>query len=75
MSQAISTTYKGPTDNRGSRIIAKCGARTILVAWDHALGVYENHQAACKQLCELLAWDGKWNGGVLKSGDHVWVRA
>lgn len=42
------TRYAGPTDTRGGRVIAKhmtTGKRAV-VAWDHALDVYDNHARA-----------------------------
>jgi len=47
---AITTTFRGPTDTRGSRIIATAhdGATTrrVTVAWDHSLSATANHHAA-----------------------------
>lgn len=46
---AITTTYRGPTDTRGSRILASCSGRRILVGYESALGVEENHLAAARE--------------------------
>lgn len=48
--QAILTKYRGPTDHKGSRVIASCEAKRIVVSWDHALDAVGNHIAAARQL-------------------------
>lgn len=54
--QAITTSYRGPTDSRGSRVIARCEAKRISVPWDYALDPSANHAAAALQLMEQLGW-------------------
>lgn len=54
--QAITTSYRGPTDTRGSRVIARCEAKSISVPWDHALDIGANHAAAALQLMDQLGW-------------------
>ena len=54
--QAITTTYRGPTDFRGSRVIARCEAKRISVPWDHALGAPENHAAAALRRMDDRGW-------------------
>jgi hypothetical protein len=71
--QAIQTTYKGPTDSRGARILAKADAGSATVAWDHALGILENHLAAAMALVAKLGWDGLWIEGSVGDG-YVFVR-
>jgi hypothetical protein len=77
--QAIRTRYHGPTNIRGSRISAKCEARTIYVSYDHALNIEENHRAACRELVRVMGW-GKREGtkysdmvGGCFDGDWYWV--
>lgn len=65
MRQAITTRYAGPTDSRGSRVIARCQAKRITVPWDHALDAEANHTAAALELARQLGWDGEWLGGGL----------
>ena len=72
MRQAITTTYKGPTDHRGARIIARADAGSITVPYDHALNAPENHTAAAEALAQKLKWDGVWCGGGVKAG-YVFV--
>lgn len=60
--QAITTSYRGPTDSRvsrGSRVIARCEAKRISVPWDHALDIGANHAAAALQLMDELGWSEK----------------
>lgn len=54
--QAITTSYRGPTDSNGSRVIARCEAKRISVPWDHALDAGANHAAAAQQLMDQLGW-------------------
>ena len=62
--QAITTRYLGPTNCRGSRIVAQCAARRIIVSWDYELNTEDNHKAAAKALIAQLGWDAmRWSGG------------
>ena len=63
--QAILTKHVAPTDSKGSRFKASCEAKTIYVAYDHTLGLEENHTAAAKNLCELLGWETRLVSGAL----------
>lgn len=75
--QAIQTTFKGPTNNNGSRIIAKCAAGRIVMGYDHALNIEDNHKCAAVLLISKLGWTGKQYGdlksGVLPNGDYCHV--
>lgn len=71
--QAIVTKYIGPTNFKGSRIRAKCDAKSIIVNWDSSLGVSENHAKAALSLIHHLGWDTKeyaknWIGGGIGDG-------
>ncbi|CAB4140590.1 hypothetical protein UFOVP669_48 [uncultured Caudovirales phage] len=55
--QAIRTRYIGPSNVKGSRIQAKCEAKTIYVSYEHALNIEENHKAACAALVAKMKWD------------------
>ena len=50
----ITTTYSGPTDTRGSRIIAKGAGRQLSVPYDYALDAVDNHAAAAQALAAVL---------------------
>jgi hypothetical protein len=56
MLQAIVTKYHGPTNCKGSRISAKADAGRVIVHYDHALNLDENHKAAAQALVERLGW-------------------
>jgi hypothetical protein len=74
--QSIRTRYMGPTNFKGSRIQAKCEAKTIYVSYNHALNVEENHRAACRALVHAMKWDtleyADLVGGEF-NGDTFWV--
>jgi hypothetical protein len=64
MYAAITTRFVGPTNNRGSRIIANAGdSRRLVVGWDAALNVEGNHRAAANALRDSLGWNGQLVGG------------
>lgn len=54
--QAIVTTYAGPTNTLGSRIIAKADAGRVTVSYNPALGIAENHAAAALYLLNKVGW-------------------
>lgn len=63
--QAITTTFHGPTNSRGSRLIAKCDAGRKTYPWDHSLGVEENHRAAARALADHLDWKPEHYGDLI----------
>jgi len=64
--QAIVTTYKGPTDRSGSRIIARADAGRVVFPYDYSLNIDGNHNAAREKLCVKLGWtEGKWVAGSI----------
>jgi len=76
MSQAIRTRYIPVGNTRGSRIQAKCEAKTIYVSYDHALDIADNHKAACKELLRQLNWGFSTHGGMcggVFGHDYYWV--
>ncbi|WP_322996974.1 hypothetical protein [Castellaniella sp.] len=66
--QAISTKFCGPTNSRGSRVIAKAEAGRIVHPWDHRQGIEDNHKAAAEALARKMGWDGEWIGGGSPNG-------
>ena len=52
--QTITTQYKGPTNTKGSHILAKSWLKSKSVAWDHALNSEQNHKAAAQALVDVL---------------------
>lgn len=70
--QAITTRFLGPTNSRGARIVAKCEARRVTVAWDYTANITTNHAKACHALASRLGWEGDWFGGGTADG-YVFV--
>lgn len=56
MFQAIVTKYHGPTNHKGSRISARAEAGRVVVSYDHALNISDNHKAAAQALVERFGW-------------------
>ena len=72
--QAITTKFLGSTNHRGSRVKATCQAKSMIVPWDDALDIDDNHDVAAKMLAESLSWGGEWHRGGLPSGEgNVYV--
>ena len=72
--QAIETRYLGPTNYRGSRVVATtpfAGLRHVH-QWDCSLDIDGNHHAAAEALRAKLDWPTIVAGGTTKSG-YVWV--
>ena len=71
--KAIKTTYKGPTDRTGSRIIARDGDNNrVTIPYPHELDSEEAHRKAANALCERMGWEH----GVRESGwleNATWV--
>ena len=75
MRQAIETKYLGPTNSRGSRVVASAQAGRLTLPWDDALDVTENHRRAALALAERYGWWATgWIGGGTRTG-YVWVCA
>ena len=66
---AISTKFLGPTNSRGSRVVAFTDTHLRLtVDWDHTLDIDENHARAAKALADKMEWAGEWVGGGTECG-------
>ena len=73
--QAIITKYISATNFKGSRIQAKCEAKTIYVEYTHELNTEQNHIEAAKMLATKLGWSGEWvNGGTANGFVFVCTR-
>lgn len=68
MRQSIVTKYRGPTNSRGSRVVASAQVGRVVVAWDHALDVETNHRRAARALAAKFGWKGRMVGGSLPDG-------
>jgi hypothetical protein len=83
MRQAITTTFIGPTDYKGSRCKATAEAGTLTMSWDYRYDSEMNHLLVAQALAEKLGWDGEWRGGglpygsgycfVMVEGDHAFT--
>lgn len=71
--KAITTTYHGPTNTRGSRIAAcdEDGNR-VTIPYPYELSGEDVHHKAALALCEKMGWTGRLTGASLKSG-YVFV--
>ncbi len=71
--KAIKTTYKGPTDSRGSRIIASDeDGNRVTISYPYELSGEAVHRKAAEALCAKMEWNGNLAGGSLKNG-YVFV--
>lgn len=71
--QSIETRYVGPTNHRGSRIIANTASgKRLTHHWDYSIGIEANHYAAAKALQAKLDWEPIVAGGSTKAG-FVWL--
>jgi hypothetical protein len=75
MPQSIITRYYGPTNTRGSRIVAQTtSGKRKSMGYRHELNGSDNHLEAAKALAQSLNWYGKFQGGALDDkGAMVWV--
>jgi hypothetical protein len=73
MRQAIQTKYLGPSNVRGARVKATSDAGSVILSWDHAVGVEENHIAAALALAAKWGWRGRWFGGGLPGRGYAFV--
>lgn len=70
--QAIRTRYYGPTNTRGSRIVAKCEGGSVTVPFNYSLDHEGNHRKAAELLLTRLGWQAVYNGGQF-ADDYYWV--
>jgi hypothetical protein len=73
--KAIETKYFGPTNVKGSRIIASDSDNNkVICSYDHSLNSEDNQIVAAKALCKKMNWSGSLWGGHTKSGMvFVWA--
>ncbi len=60
--QTITTSYAGPTNSRGCRVLVKSWMKNKAFGWDYSLNSEENHKAAAQQLVDVLNADRIKNG-------------
>lgn len=68
MSQAITTKYLGPTNQKGARVKAAAEAGSTTISWDHGLDTLANHSAAAEKLARKLGWSGRFRSGSTEDG-------
>lgn len=55
--QTITTKYAGPTNTRGSRVVAKSWLKNKTTGWDHCKDSEANHKQAAQNLVDCLNSD------------------
>lgn len=74
---AIETRYLGPTNHRGSRVVATtCNGHRLVGQYDASCNAYEAHRRVAMALAEKMAWwrqNIAWHGGATKAG-YVFVQ-
>ena len=72
--KAIKTTYHGPTNFKGSRIIARDGdGNRITIGYPYELSGDAVHEKAARALMLKMNWTGKLYTGWLEKGTYVHV--
>ena len=69
INQSIETRYVGPTNHRGSRIIATTpGGHKLTHEWNYEFNIEANHYAAAEALRANLDWPSIKAGGSTAKG-------
>lgn len=55
--QTITTSYAGPTNTHGSRVMVKSWLKNKAFGWNPSLNAEDNHKAAAQQLVDVLNAD------------------
>lgn len=72
--KAIQTKYHGPSNVRGSRIIADDhDGNRVIVPYDYSKSGHHVHFVAVQALCRKMGWNGHVVCGGLSGGVYVWV--
>ena len=73
--QAIITKYYGPTNSRGSRIVAKCESGLVSIPYPHELSGMACHKKAAMELSSKLGLSdcGELLGGYVEPGVYCFV--
>ena len=73
--KAISTRYVGPTNARGSRIIASDGdGNRFTLPYPHELSMQDGHAKAAQMLMDKMGWTDNLISGSTGTG-YVFVMA
>lgn len=72
--KAIVTTYLGPTERRGPRIVATDSDNNrVTIPYPHDLSESQKHAHAARALCRKMGWSGTLAEGSLRPGSSVFV--
>ena len=71
--QAVQTKYLGPSNSHGSRIIAKCATKRIIVARDYSTNIEDDHRRVARKLILQMGWTGRWIQGCLPDETYAFV--
>jgi len=71
--QAITTKYFGPTNIKGSRIIATSQAGRVIMDCDMTMSIDDNHAAAAHKLCAKYGWTWDMVGAWNNNGGYTFV--
>lgn len=69
MKITIRTRYQGPTDTKGSRIVAKGAGRQLSRPYDHSLNTSEMHERVASELAGRIAGVENPTAGEVSEGD------
>lgn len=73
----VEVSYHGPTNSRGSRLVAKDNSgKRVSVPWDHGLSDEQNYDRAAAALWSLLGRVGegkKLYSRTLKGGKRIYL--
>ena len=74
--KAIKTTFRGPTNSRGARIIATDGDRNrVVISYPYELTQEQAHRAAAMALCAKMKWPSDIaTGGFPDCYVHVFIQ-
>lgn len=72
--KAITTKYFGPSNVKGSRIIARePDGKSLTIGYPHELDSMYAHRKAAEMLRDKLGWLGKLEGGWIGGNAWAWV--
>ena len=70
----IQTQYKGPTDSKGTRIIASyLGKEKYIHFWDYGIDTTDNHYQAAQGLRLKLNWLSDIESGCITKTGYAWA--
>jgi len=75
MMQTIVTTFYGPSNHHGAKVVAQSasGRHIVSLAWEYGVSMEQNHTMAAMALAEKAGWNGSFHGGSLDNSTYVFV--